>query len=125
MPYLGNTASLDGLTHNTALSAFQMEMMAVLQAVQAAVAHNARECIFYTESELLVRTLGSSDALQFADWQAYTELMQLYQLLLLHTQYKCIFRSREEVHLANELANLARTKRFSYTGCTFPLFLTI
>lgn len=49
-----------------AASPFQMEAIALLQAVQAAMQMGIRYCIFYTDSQLLANTFAAGKRLQFA-----------------------------------------------------------
>lgn len=112
-----------GLSHHSAASPFQMETVALLDAVRATLILNINECTFHTDSELLVKSLQAPISLQHADWRAYRELMQLAFLMLSNTGYHFQYTSRQDNLRPHNLANLARVEEINYTGYTFPLFL--
>ncbi|XP_078164475.1 uncharacterized protein LOC144559336 [Carex rostrata] len=110
-----------------ATSPFHMETIALLMAIQNAVNWRIEECVFYTDSETLVKLLASdsyTQALQAVDWRSYSELMRVVLLLKSNAHYRCVFIPREDNLVAHQLANVARSGQFYYKGYTYPLFST-
>ncbi|XP_078157470.1 uncharacterized protein LOC144553249 [Carex rostrata] len=106
-------------------SPFQTETQALLSAILAAQQLGVENCTFYSDCQLLIKTLEPTRNfrnIQAADWQAYQSLVRIAQLLLTHPGYCCQYISREENTQAHWLANRARTDRLSYVGFTMPMF---
>lgn len=107
------------------ISPFHMEAATLLMAIQAATLLHFKNCTFFTDSELLVKTIQSKSGihtLQVVDWRSYTKLVRISNLLKANYGYRCEFKPREENHKAHLLTNLARSGQFSYLGFTYPLF---
>lgn len=108
-----------------AISPFHMEVIAVLMAVKYVVFMQIQECIFLTDSKLLVDALDPTRRLQpllTADWRSYSELMQLANFFRKYKKFGCRFIPREDNKEAHQLANRARREQFNYWGHTFPIF---
>lgn len=87
----------------------------MLMAVKQAVAMRIKECIFLTDSWLLVETFDPKrklQPLQAADWRSYVELMQIANILRSNPHYCCRFIPREDNTKAHLLANRARLEQF-------------
>lgn len=107
------------------VSPFHMETCALLMAIRVAVDFRLEECVFFTDSELLVQTLEKSRnfrPLHAMDWQSYNQLLNISYLLTNNQKYVCKYISREENQTAHLLSNRARIDQFAFTGSTYPLF---
>lgn len=108
-----------------AVSPFQMEVIALLSAMQAVVALGIRQCSFRTDSEILANTFRPGKRLQqvgAADWRAYSQQVQIANLLAANQLFSCAYIAREENQRTDQLANQAQVEKMTYVGFTFPLF---
>lgn len=111
-----------------AISPFHMEAMALLLAIEGAVAHQIEKCVFYTDSLVLADMLQPQRRMRSileADWRSYTVLARIAKYLITFSSYCCCFISREDNQQADHLANLARTENFAIVGFTFPTFASL
>lgn len=110
-----------GTRHSLAYSAFQMEALALLIAMQAAQSQQIADCIFYSDSAELVQTVQRKNP-QSVDWRAHWEVAQVGEIMARVSGYRCVYVNREGNSLAHNLANLARVDTLDIVGFTFPSF---
>lgn len=78
------------------VSPFHMETCALLMAIRVVVDFRLEECVFFTDSELLVQTLEKSrnfQPLHAMDWRSYNQLLNISYLLTNNQKYVCKYIS--------------------------------
>lgn len=100
----------------------QAESMALKEAVQMAIERGIQDCCFYSDCKNLVDLISNAQPPLEADWRAYHEVHETWQLMKKHNGFSCKHVNRSHNELADLLAKSGRIHGWDSIGFTYPMF---
>ncbi|KAJ4789499.1 hypothetical protein LUZ62_040745 [Rhynchospora pubera] len=146
LPIIGNVCRMDGSYHpqgqagwaftlykdehileyrlgtGTATSPLHAESIALLHAVNTALARGWETATFLSDCQTLVAVVTGTLSADTVDWKAYTTLLEIIALFGQHHGFSCYYIPRSYLRDEHLLANRARIYSLNCVGHTFPSF---
>lgn len=105
-----------------AWSPLHSEAIALLKAVRYVGEKGIKECVFYTDSEILVRICVELGPPINVEWRVADEAYQLWEIMKRNEGFKCLKIDRCLTEEADHLAKTGRELALNYEGFTYPIF---
>lgn len=104
-----------------AVCALQAETMALRRGFLQAQQLGISSCSFYTDSLSLVKLVSQNQPPVEADWRAYQEVYEVWEIAKRNQGFTIAHVSRCHNELADKLARWSRQSGMDYTSSTYPL----
>ncbi|KAJ4812485.1 Cyclopropane-fatty-acyl-phospholipid synthase [Rhynchospora pubera] len=107
--------------HGQIPNAFSGELKALQLAVRDTLLYGARQCLFLTDCDLLMKIMCGEEQVDVVPWQSFFEAKEAVNQFRLADNFKCTLCNRNDNKIAHQLANYARIHRVDFRDFTFPL----
>lgn len=105
-----------------AWSPLHAEAIALLKAVRLVGDRGISDCVFYTDSETLVKICVQLGPPINVDWRVADEAYQLWEIMKRNEGFKCLKIDRSLNDEADHLAKKGRDLAQTFEGFTYPIF---